>query len=231
MLRAIVAVSILVLAKYLLVKQLHGMKVQVLVTLILKYVQNANDAWYDRWAKIAAYVQNLSISFLARTRLMKDLRAQNLHVYCKCFSPSPRWTATPPTSCPLEAQEGRGTSWRARGARRKEWSGGNAGCIIYQVIIRVSALCSFHCDISLVEGRPKKQKQKKRNATKQHNGEKDLRRSAVEPREARRMKQTPWLTLALALSFKPTRAFRRAPRTEGETAEASGKSCGTGATA
>lgn len=57
MLRAIVAVSILVLAKYLLVKQLHGMKVQVLVTLILKYVQNANDAWYDRWAKIAAYVQ------------------------------------------------------------------------------------------------------------------------------------------------------------------------------
>lgn len=44
MLRAVVAVSIFVLAKYLLVKQLHGMKVQVLVTLILKYVQNANDA-------------------------------------------------------------------------------------------------------------------------------------------------------------------------------------------
>lgn len=96
---------------------------------------------------------------------MKDLRAQNLHVYCQCFFPSPRWTATPPTLCPLEAQEGRGTSWRARGARREEWSGGNAGCIIYQVIIHVSALCSFHCDISSVEGRPKKTKQKKKIET------------------------------------------------------------------
>lgn len=119
----------------------------------------------------------------------------------------------------LETQGGSGIARSARGAGREEWSGGDAGCIIYQVLIHVSVLCWFHSDITWMKRRQK-------SATKQHNGGKDLQHSVVEPCEVWQIKQTPWSTLTLALSLQPARAFRQGSRMEQETAKESGKNCG-----
>lgn len=120
----------------------------------------------------------------------QDLPARNLHVYCKCalcFLSQESLRCLP--SNVLSTGDTRGQMERiVRTGRGRE----ERSRVMRAALFIGSHPCQCFVLISLWHFRGWGKK-----ATKQCNGEKDLQRSTIEPREAWRIKQMPWLTLTV----------------------------------